>query len=139
MGRNNPTKINNLIYKKMEFIGQVKDVGTARKINDKWFRDIVLSQLNYNNGYEHNIVFTVIDEKINFNGNKDYSLKKLHDDKLLTPGQILKVLFNINARQTQDGRWFNSVTAWGMNTLDYSKTNSAGNATSSDNEEEPPF
>lgn len=124
----------------MEFIGQVKEVGTARKIKDKWFRDIVLSQLNYNNGYEQNIVFTVIDEKINFNGNKDYPLKKLNDTQILTSGQMLKVLFNINARQTQDGRWFNSVTAWGMNTLDYSKTNSVGNATSSsDNEEEPPF
>jgi hypothetical protein len=112
----------------MEFVGTIKEIGASRQIKENFFRDIVVSQINYNNGFETNVAFTFINEKCTFNGNKDYPLKQLYDDKVLADGMMLKFLFSISARKTQDGKWFNSITCWGINTMDYgraAKTQSA--------------
>lgn len=109
----------------MEFIGIIKEVGQAKKVNDTWYRDIVLSQLNYDNGYENNVVFTIKNEKISHNGQRDYLLKNLYESKLLVQGSVLKVLFNLSASQSKDGQWFNHCTAWAINTLDYGRKQTA--------------
>lgn len=103
----------------MEFIGQIKEIGKARQVGQYSFRDIVVGQINYTNGRDVDIVFSVVNDQVSFNGNKNTAIKSLYDNLILKIGNVVKVLFSINARKTQDGKWFNSVTMWGLNTLDY--------------------
>lgn len=103
----------------MEFIGQIKEIGKSKVVGDKTYREIVLSQMNYTSGYETHVALTVRNEQVTFNGQRNTDLKSLWDNKTLAVGNVLKAFFTISATKTQDGKWFNNCTMWGLQTLDY--------------------
>lgn len=103
----------------MEFIGTIKEIGKVKNVSDKSYREIVLSQMNYTSGFETHVALTVRNEQVTFNGQRNTNLKTLWDNKTLAVGNVLKALFSISAQKTQDGKWFNNCTMWGLQTLDY--------------------
>ena len=103
----------------MEFIGTIKEIGKSKTVGDKTYREIVLAQMNYTSGFETHVALTVRNEQVTFNGQRNTMLKTLWDNKTLAVGNVLKALFSISAQKTQEGKWFNNCTMWGLQTLDY--------------------